>query len=193
MLREEPEAADLLATAREVLLNDLLPALPPDKAFAARMVANAMAIAGRAAAQDAWETATLARIATLAADPRAFAAAIRPELGAPMADLMWTVLNTARSKDVAMDALEELLRSAERKSGAEWTRPGLAVLLPRLVTEEHDRRRLDWLLRRMMNDPEKPLPESKARDLWWLAVEPEGRPRQAGPRRVRTREEERYG
>ncbi|GAA2255111.1 hypothetical protein GCM10010415_14480 [Streptomyces atrovirens] len=120
-------------------------------------------------------------------------AAIRPELGAPMADLMWTVLNTARSKDVAMDALEELLRSAERKSGAEWTRPGLAVLLPRLVTEEHDRRRLDWLLRRMMNDPEKPLPESKARDLWWLAVEPEGRPRQAGPRRVRTREEERYG
>jgi hypothetical protein len=77
MLPEEPEAADLLATAREVLLNDLLPALPPDKAFAARMVANAMAIAGRAAAQDAWEPETLARIATLAGDPRAFAAAIR--------------------------------------------------------------------------------------------------------------------
>ncbi len=77
MLREEPEAADLLATAREVLLNELLPALPPDKAFAARMVANAMAIAGRDAAQDAWEPETLARMAALAGDPRAFAAAIR--------------------------------------------------------------------------------------------------------------------
>ena len=59
-LHEEPQAADLLATAREVLLNALLPALPPDKAFAARMVANAMAIAARAAAQDgAWEAAAL--------------------------------------------------------------------------------------------------------------------------------------
>jgi hypothetical protein len=47
---EEPLAPDLLATARDVLLNDLLPALPADKAFAARMVANAMAIAARAAA-----------------------------------------------------------------------------------------------------------------------------------------------
>jgi hypothetical protein len=46
---EKPDAADLLATAREVVLNDLLPALPPEKAFAARMVANAMAIAARAA------------------------------------------------------------------------------------------------------------------------------------------------
>ncbi|MFE5819849.1 hypothetical protein ACFQ6S_41355 [Streptomyces sp. NPDC056479] len=125
-------------------------------------------------------------------------AAIRPELVRPMADLMWTALNTARSKDVAMDALEELLRSAERKDGTEWTRPGLAALLPALTTEEHDQRRLDWLLRRMMNDPEKPLSEPKARDLWWLAVEPEERPRRHAPRperprRDRTREEERYG
>ncbi|WP_228044359.1 hypothetical protein [Streptomyces ferrugineus] len=125
-------------------------------------------------------------------------AAIRPELVEPMADLMWTALNTARSKDVAMDALEELLRSAERKDGTEWTRPGLAALLPALATEEHDRRRLDWLLRRMMNDPEKPLPEPRARDLWWLAVDPEEMPRVTGPRPVGTRrewtrEEERHG
>lgn len=74
-LREEPAAADLLAIARDVLLNDLLPALPADKAFAARMVANAMAIAARDAAQGAaWEAAALAR---MAGDPRAFAAAIR--------------------------------------------------------------------------------------------------------------------
>jgi hypothetical protein len=78
MLREPPGGADLLAAAREVLLHDLLPALPPEKAFAARMVANAMAIAAREAARDpGWEDAALARMAALAGDPRAFAAAIR--------------------------------------------------------------------------------------------------------------------
>lgn len=75
MLREEPGAADLLATARDVLLNDLLPALPAEKAFAARMVANAMAIAAREAAQDtAWEATVLAG---MGGDAGTFAAAIR--------------------------------------------------------------------------------------------------------------------
>ncbi|MFI9051647.1 hypothetical protein [Streptomyces sp. NPDC053427] len=97
-------------------------------------------------------------------------AVTRPELVRPMADLMWTALNTPRSKEVALDALESLLRSAVRKDGTEWTRPGLAALLPALTAEEHDRRRLDWLLRRMMNDPENPLPDAQARSLWWLAV-----------------------
>jgi|GEM_PF-1975955 len=44
---ERPGAPDLLATAREVVLAELLPALPPEKSFAARMVANALAIALR--------------------------------------------------------------------------------------------------------------------------------------------------
>ena len=73
MLRETPEAPDLLATAREVLLKDLLPHLPEAQAFAARMVANAMAVASREAAQDpCWQQAALARMASLAgqaADP----------------------------------------------------------------------------------------------------------------------------
>ncbi|MFE4639876.1 hypothetical protein [Streptomyces sp. NPDC056730] len=110
-------------------------------------------------------------------------AATRPELVLPMADLLWTALNTPRSKDVAMDALEALMRSAVRKDGTEWARPGLAALLPALAAEEHDRRRLDWLLRRMMNDPENPLPDAQARSLWWLAV----------PSPDRTGEEERHG
>jgi hypothetical protein len=67
-MHEDPPPADLLATARELLLADLLPALPPDKAFSARMVANAMAIAARAAAQPP---------APEAPDLRALAAAIR--------------------------------------------------------------------------------------------------------------------
>ncbi|MFB7272707.1 hypothetical protein [Streptomyces sp. NPDC056244] len=110
-------------------------------------------------------------------------AATRPELVRPMADLLWTALNTARSRDVAMDALEALLRTAVRKDGAEWTRQGLAALLPALAAEEPDRRRLDWLLRRMMNDPENPLPDAQARSLWWLAV----------PSRDRRGREERHG
>ncbi|WP_030810837.1 hypothetical protein [Streptomyces sp. NRRL S-337] len=106
--------------------------------------------------------------------PLALAVA-HPELVAPMADLMWTALNTARSQEVAMDALEALLRTAVRKDGGEWTQPGLAALLPALATEEHDRRRLDWLLRRMMKDPDNPLPDAQARSLWWLAVPPRDR------------------
>lgn len=39
--------SDLLACARELLLNQLLPALPPPLHYEARMIANALAIAGR--------------------------------------------------------------------------------------------------------------------------------------------------
>ncbi len=52
MLHEPPDAADLLATARAVLVGTLLPELPEALRFPALMVANAMAIAGRAAAAD---------------------------------------------------------------------------------------------------------------------------------------------
>ena len=44
---EKPDAADLLATARQVLLEEVLPHLPEGQRLAARMVASAMAIAGR--------------------------------------------------------------------------------------------------------------------------------------------------
>lgn len=46
-MRERPEGAELLATARELLRKELLPLLPKDKAYAALMVANAMSIAER--------------------------------------------------------------------------------------------------------------------------------------------------
>ena len=47
-----PEAPALLALARDVLINDLLPLLPPDRRLEARLVANCMAIAEREAAAD---------------------------------------------------------------------------------------------------------------------------------------------
>lgn len=47
-----PSARALLTTARDVLLNDLLPLLPPERRLDARLVANCMAIAGREAAAE---------------------------------------------------------------------------------------------------------------------------------------------
>ena len=46
------EAPALLALARDVLLNELLPLLPPERRLDARLVANCMAIAAREAAAD---------------------------------------------------------------------------------------------------------------------------------------------
>lgn len=72
---EQPDAADLLATARATLLEKLLPALPAHLHYEARMVANAMAIAARAGAVDPAPLA--ARIGNFAEDTAHFAARIR--------------------------------------------------------------------------------------------------------------------
>ncbi|MFE3722295.1 hypothetical protein [Streptomyces cyaneofuscatus] len=115
-------------------------------------------------------------------------AVTRPELTGTLADLLWTALNTARSRDVAFDALEALLRSASRgergergegsergedregREGGDRMRPGLAALLPALTSDEHDRQQLEWLLRRMMRDQDRPLTTEQASALWRLAV-----------------------
>src|SRR5579864_1631231 len=51
-MRDLPEAPALLALARDVLVNDLLPLLPAERRLEARLVANCMAIAEREAAAD---------------------------------------------------------------------------------------------------------------------------------------------
>jgi Domain of unknown function (DUF6285) len=50
-MHDVPDALSLLALARDVLVNDLLPLLPAERQFEARLVANCMAIAEREAAQ----------------------------------------------------------------------------------------------------------------------------------------------
>jgi hypothetical protein len=75
MLRERPDAAPLLEAARELLLNELLPALPAERQLAARMIANAMGIAAREARQPEWEEQALARVPETS--PAGFVAAIR--------------------------------------------------------------------------------------------------------------------
>jgi len=72
---EAPDAADLLATAREALLARLLPALPPHLQYEARMAASAMAIAARAAGVD--PAPIEARLAAFADDAAVFASRIR--------------------------------------------------------------------------------------------------------------------
>ena len=46
-MKDISDAADLIATARDALLNDLLPKLQKDQRYTALMIANAMAIAQR--------------------------------------------------------------------------------------------------------------------------------------------------
>lgn len=46
-MSRQPDAAELLRTAREALLGQLLPALPETLHYQTRMIANAMAIAAR--------------------------------------------------------------------------------------------------------------------------------------------------
>ena len=46
-MRDEPTGEQLLETARNVLREEILPALPPERKHAALMIANAMAIAMR--------------------------------------------------------------------------------------------------------------------------------------------------
>jgi hypothetical protein len=55
-MRDLPTGPALLVLARDVLLNDLLPLLPPESRLDARLVANSMAIAEREAVEgvEAW-------------------------------------------------------------------------------------------------------------------------------------------
>ena len=46
-MRDEPDALDLLAIARETLLGELVPALPPERRYDALLVASAIAAAAR--------------------------------------------------------------------------------------------------------------------------------------------------
>ncbi len=52
-MHDLPDGPALLALARDVLLNDLMPLLPPERRLEARLVANCMAIAEREADTDA--------------------------------------------------------------------------------------------------------------------------------------------
>ncbi len=68
-MNDRPDATELLEIARRTLLDEILPRLPEELRYSARMVANAMAIAAREhAAGDAAAQAELARLRNLFAE-----------------------------------------------------------------------------------------------------------------------------
>lgn len=99
---ERPDASDLLETARAALLARLLPALPAELHYEARMIANAMGIAARAATADPQAAGdAIAALLPGAADPLgALAGAIRAGRFAP----------GAADHAAARAALEHLVR-----------------------------------------------------------------------------------
>jgi hypothetical protein len=54
-MRDLPASLDLLSLARELLLGELLPLLPPERARDAHLIATAMAIAAREATGEGWQ------------------------------------------------------------------------------------------------------------------------------------------
>jgi hypothetical protein len=54
-MRDLPTSRDLLALARELLMDELLPLLPPERGRDAHLIATAMAIAAREAAGEGWQ------------------------------------------------------------------------------------------------------------------------------------------
>lgn len=89
-MRQTPDAANLIAIARQTLLDTLLPALPADKRYAGLMVANALAIAGR-------------QLAEPPIDDRTTVAMAMPELAPELAPQM--------SAGDALGALVQAIRS----------------------------------------------------------------------------------
>ena len=68
-MRDHPNGSELLATARKILRESLLPALPPERKHEALMIANAMAIAARQLERgDEPERRELAALSTLLGD-----------------------------------------------------------------------------------------------------------------------------
>ena len=70
-MRDLPGATALLALGRELLLEELLPLLPPEREREARLIATAMAIAEReAVAGGGWTDDILQQLADLYGGPR---------------------------------------------------------------------------------------------------------------------------
>ncbi len=70
-MKVEPGGEDLLRVARDTLLETLLPQLPAESHYTARMVANAMAIAARSLSRSPAPDVEEHDMARLAADIRA--------------------------------------------------------------------------------------------------------------------------
>jgi hypothetical protein len=134
-MRDQPTGAQLLDTARSLLRDELLPALPADKRHAALMIANAMAIAGRQLnagdAHERWELAALGQLLSLPPTGAAtHDAPLRAQLVAANR-VLCTRLREGRADQGAMRAqvLDHLQAVTRRK--VEESNPKYLAFMPR--------------------------------------------------------------
>jgi hypothetical protein len=101
-MRDLPKSLELLALARELLLDELLPFLPPERQRDARLIATAMAITSReASAGEGWRQEIVGLLADLYEDCGA-----EPDVLARFAaDLRNGAFETSRSRLAAARAI----------------------------------------------------------------------------------------
>jgi hypothetical protein len=110
-MRDLPASRDLLALARELLLDELLPLLPPERERDARLIATSIAIAAREAAGEGWQE----EIGKLLGD---FYGASEPDLVRRFAaDLRNGAFETSPSRENAARAILWLLTIEKLREG----------------------------------------------------------------------------
>jgi hypothetical protein len=119
-MRPRPDAGELLAIARQTLLDVLLPRLPDDARYTALMVASAMAIAGRERAAADSDRDLLRELAALydaplpAEDSDAAVAQALEDLGARLArDIRAGAFDTAGPRREAVRGFLRALATAQ--------------------------------------------------------------------------------
>lgn len=125
-MRDHPTGDELLETARKLLREDLIPALPADKRHAALMIANALSIAARQLRNgDAGERGELAALERLLSEPFA--------VSTDDAEALRGALVTANRK------LSHWIRSGRADEGAlrDRVRAHLAGVIRRKVAESN--------------------------------------------------------
>ncbi len=134
-MRDLPTGDQLLDTARALLRDELLPALPADKRHAALMIANAMAIAGRQLnAGDAHERRELAALGQLLSLPPAGAEAHDAPLRAQLVALnrmLCTRLREGQADEGEMRAQVLLHLQAVTRHRVEESNPKYLASMPR--------------------------------------------------------------
>jgi aminoglycoside phosphotransferase (APT) family kinase protein len=108
-MRDLPTSRDLLALARETLLDELLPLLPPERERDAHLIATVMAIAAREAADEGWERKIEAALAEFYGD--------RASLARFAADLRNGAFETSPSRAAGARAILWQLTIAKLREG----------------------------------------------------------------------------
>jgi Domain of unknown function (DUF6285) len=79
-MRDLPKSIDLLALARELLLDELTPLLPPERRRDAHLIATTMAIASREAKGEGWQDEITEQLANFYGDRSASLARFAADL-----------------------------------------------------------------------------------------------------------------